>query len=360
MSMKQNLSASKQYCTLLSAQIDNQIDNVALAAFSAQITTDDKFIQLLPAGYFRSNDGRPKDLEHWYIDSNIARKLIDDINQRGKRFIVDYEHNTLLTKETGNPAPLAGTCYEFEWREGLGLFAKVKWTDRAKQMIANGEYLYISPVFYFNKLGHVTELRMAAITNDPGLSGMDEIALAANVSKTQKEEPKVNEMLLALLSALGLPESASQDEALAAINSLQERANAAADLEAQVATLSARNNVDPSKYVSLEAFDQLKEQLVVLRTEKFNDDLEQVVEAALSSGHLLPAQKDWAMDYGKKDLDGLKGYLKETPALVSLTSRQTEQVELDDKTQVALSAEEIEVCNAMGVRPEDYAKSLQS
>ena len=66
-----------------------------------------------------------------------------------------------------------------EWREGQGVFALVDWTKRAQDHIAAEEYLYISPVFTYDKQGRPQDILHAALTNDPALDNMDAVRVAA-------------------------------------------------------------------------------------------------------------------------------------------------------------------------------------
>src|SRR5690606_17995947 len=80
-------------------------------------------IQLLPAGAFRARDGRPEKIPHWFIDGDIAAAVIARAASRKTPLVIDYEHQTLLTEQNGQPAPAAGWFREMEWRDGAGLFA---------------------------------------------------------------------------------------------------------------------------------------------------------------------------------------------------------------------------------------------
>ncbi|SQD00438.1 putative phage protease [Escherichia coli] len=60
-----------------------------------------------------------------------------------------------------------------QWREGEGLFIHPRWTAAAQQRIDDGEFGYLSAVFpYDTATGAVLQIRLAALTNDPGATGM--------------------------------------------------------------------------------------------------------------------------------------------------------------------------------------------
>lgn len=153
----------------------------ALAACTASpLAGAEKTIRLIPAGLFRTTDGRPAGLPGWTLTASNAAAIIKAAASRADDFLIDYEHQTLHASKSGQPAPAAGWFKRLEWREGQGLFAvDVRWTARASAMIITREYRYISPVFGFDaKTGEVQNLRAAAITNDPALDGLTDIAAA--------------------------------------------------------------------------------------------------------------------------------------------------------------------------------------
>jgi len=147
--------------------------SIAKAALSYAVGNSNK-IQLLPAHNFRAKDGRPTNTKHWVINSEVAAKLINQISRQQDKLLIDYEHQTLYTRENGKQSPAAGWIESLEWIEGLGLFGVgVEWTDRAKQHIKNNEYRYISPVFSYDKItGKITSILHAALVNTPAIDGM--------------------------------------------------------------------------------------------------------------------------------------------------------------------------------------------
>ncbi len=136
--------------------------------------------RLLPAGHFRASDGRPKDVSGWFLDGTIAAKLIREATTQIIDFVIDYEHQTLQAAQNGKPAPAAGWFHTLEWRDGDGLYVTdARWTDTAAKMLTAQEYRYISPVFqYESKTGNVEKVISAALTNNPALDGLTDLAAA--------------------------------------------------------------------------------------------------------------------------------------------------------------------------------------
>lgn len=130
--------------------------------------------QLLPAGEFSARDGRPGPGKRWRLNDAQGERLAAQVNTiaHATPLVIDYEHQTLNSRENGRAAPAAGWIRSVQWRRGEGLFASVEWTATAKTLISAGEYRYISPVIIFDEDGTVTDLRMAGLVNHPALIGL--------------------------------------------------------------------------------------------------------------------------------------------------------------------------------------------
>ena len=70
-------------------------------------------IQLFPAGAFAARDGRPGNLKgvsakEWHLTPEDAEALLARWRQRATPVVIDYEHQTHLSRQNGQPAPAAG------------------------------------------------------------------------------------------------------------------------------------------------------------------------------------------------------------------------------------------------------------
>lgn len=312
-------------------------------------------IQLFPAGTFAARDGRPGNLRgvnatSWRLTAQDAEAVIAHWQRTATPLVVDYEHQTQLAAQNGQPAPAAGWITSLEWEEGRGLFAGVDWTDKARTHIRAGEYRYISPVFAFDRQsGAVLRLICAALTNHPALDGMD----AASATFTYEEPP-----MKQILAALGLPETADEAAALAALTTLrQERDSAKAQAEAAP---------DPQKFVAMATFSavqkeaaQLRDELTKLKNEAQAAALKDDIEAALKDGRLTAATKGWAESLAKTAPDALKAFLATQPPVQALTGTQTGgRTPAGDKPgTAALTDEEQYVCDQLGMTAEEYRKA---
>ena len=169
--------------------------------------------QLLPAGEFAARDGRPGPGKTWKLDDAAGTALAATLNAIAQRtpISIDYEHQTMLARSNGQPAPAAGWITAVDWRAGEGLFAQVNWTERARGHINANEYRYISPVIVYDAAGHVVGLHNAALVSVPAIVGMEPVvaALAALIEHPPAtKDPVMDRKLLA--AALGLAVTSGQ------------------------------------------------------------------------------------------------------------------------------------------------------
>lgn len=321
-----------------------------LASLVAQIAPGEKTFRLLPSGRFRSSDGsgRPKDAPAWHIDADASAPIIARCAARQSRPVIDYEHQTLLSAQNGQPAPASGWISALEWRDD-GLYVTVDWTDKAAAMIAAGEYRYISPVFSYDTTGRVTDIKHAGLTNNPGLDGLTDLAaLSAFFNLNEKDETMGMKQLLA---ALGLGENASEEAALAALAALS------AAHETRLAALSAATP-DPAQFVPMTQYTDMQSQLAALSAQIETGERETLMTAALADGRVLPAQKDY---WVAQPVAALKAYLAVAQPIAALSGMQTDGKKIPDGDGVAaLSADQAKLCEQMNITPEAFLATLKA
>lgn len=317
-------------------------------------------MQLTPASDFTPSDGRQMDVPAWRINAEIAQRVIARFNP-AQPLVVDYEHQTLHAEANGQPAPAAGWIHALRWIEGRGLFGEVELTARARQLVAEREYLYFSPVFeYDRQSGEVKRLFMGAITNNPALHGMQAVDLTAAASArfTSTVTPQENDVTLLekLLQALGLPAGSDEEAVLAAVAELVKPAKDGAGDGAAGATAAATAAVpDPSQYVPVAAVQQLQASVAALTASAREREVNDLVGPALADGRLLPALEAWARELGRKDVAALSAYLAKAQPIAALTGAQTGGQPPAAKDANGLSADERAVAAACGLTPEQFA-----
>lgn len=305
--------------------------------------TESGGFQILPAGQFRSSDGRPSPAPYWQVKDPVA--LLAKLLTRKNDLLVDYEHATL--KKDGSPNPAAGWIKpsDIEWTED-GLFAKaVAWTARAKSYIADCEIRYTSPVFSFDKVtGEVLDLLHIALTNDPALDGMQGVIAAASRAYGADNIMPNPE----LLKSLGLPPEADDAAVLKAVEALK---SSVGDQTAQADCAKKNHDLLLASISEVNAsVAKNQEQLAALV--KQNEVSERQVLIAANSHKFTASLKAWAENI---EIAVLKKFLESAPDVVP-ASLQTDKTPPPDTAVPELSKEEIAFCSRMGLTKDEYLK----
>ena len=319
------------------------------------------------------------DVPAWRINAAIATRVIAEHNPTQPP-VIDYEHQTLHKEANGQPAPAAGWIHGLRWLDGKGLYAEAELTQRARELVAAGEYRYFSPVFeYAKSTGDVVRVLMGALTNHPAIHGMDAINLMAAATARFGANPHPNPpettvtLLEKLLAAIGLPANTTEDAAIAACTSIKAQADAARDALKLDGTATAETvtaactslraaagaTPDPAKYVPINVVQELQTNVAALTADVNKRQLDDLIAPALADGRLLPAQEDWARDLGKTNVAALTNYLKTAQPIAALTATQTggkSPAAGETKDAHGLTKDELAVAAACGMTPEAYAK----
>lgn len=318
-------------------------------------------IQLLPYGKFRATDGRPTDVEAWYVTDTNGADVVALANNQRNPLPIDYEHQIIHSLKNGKEAPSAGWM-EYFYFTPQGIFADVRWTDKAADYIKNGEYRYISAVFAYDTDGYVRKIFHAALTNTPALDGMEEAMVAASVNLLQEDNPMDKKLLAALCALFALKADASEADITEKVTALSAaKGDSSVDVldvyaklaekEQSVAALSTQvGNPDPAKFVPVEQVAALQADFNALKTSVEADKKAALITAALSQGKLAPALKDWAQSLS---VEALSAYLEKAPAMAALSGEPQAKGDPEQKV-VALSAAESAAAKALGLSEKDY------
>ncbi|MFZ5826511.1 MAG: phage protease [Bacillota bacterium] len=284
-----------------------------------------EWVPLLPDGWVNSAKGR------FLADAEARRLILANWQRRGLDLVFDYEHQTI----TGQQAPASGWIKDLADRGTDGLWARVEWTDRAREYLANKEYRYQSPVILVRKSdSRVVYLHSAALTNVPAIDGLEPLVANLNLAQLNlKEGTVVDEWLNRLLYTLNLPADSTWEKVLEVIQNLRQRAQ---DAETTVSANKAlasmlqlpetagpeqiRGKVlslmNPAGMVSVAEYNQVKTELETLRSEVTQQKATGLVEKALSDGKIAPAQKEWATAYALSDPTGFASFVELAPKVV--------------------------------------------
>lgn len=331
------------------------------------------WVQLLPAGpEVVGVDGR-----HWLFDQAAMNSALSAFPRRGRPLVIDWEHASELRAPKGEEAPAAAWMHELEAREGE-LWARVEWTPRAAEQVENREYRYLSPVFAFQKsTGRILEIVSAGLTNSPNLR-LQALNHEANYHSNQEDDMP----LKPIAKALGLDDGATADQIITATNSLKAKAEAAAavpvalcralgladtatpDSVIQTVNTMKTQSLDLTRFVPRVDYDQAVAKAANAETKlkdheaaKAETEISSLVDQAVKDGKVSPASKDYYLAACRQQggVDEFKKFLTSAPVIA--TAREAQR-EVGADGAAKLTDQELAMCKALDVKPEDYAKTL--
>jgi phage I-like protein len=74
--------------------------------------------------------------------------------------------------------------------------------------------------------------------------------------------------------------------------------------------------------------DDVVKELNTLKAGLIQRDADGAVETAMKEGKITPAQRDWALDYAKRDLEGFRVFVSKAPVVVIEGKVVTEHKEI--------------------------------
>lgn len=320
-------------------------------------------IAVLPLGHVTSSKGEFEVTE----ESLTAMKAL--VKKKGVDLVVDYEHQTLA----GTQAPAAGWVKELFLRDGH-ICARVEWTPKAKEYLANKEYRYLSPVVSVRESDDLAVgLHSLALTNTPAIEHMKALVNSDN----HIEGGTTMELLKQLAALLGLPEDADEATVLGTLKSVLEESKALKEKAEGAAGTGTEETVIANKAVcellNLKAgapvasvitkIQALKagagdgnvlEELKALKAQMADRNADDAVMVALKAGKITYAQKEWAKSYALSDPKGFDAFVAAAPRVVPAGEIQYEegQKALKDQPDEATLA----VCKQLGITQEDLGK----
>ena len=286
-------------------------------------------IRVLPKGHVSSTKG---DFE---VDDRDIAGIIRQFKARRLDLVIDYEHQTLSDVQ----APAAGWIKDLYPGEDA-LMARVEWTQKGREYIANKEYRYLSPVVLVKKADqHAAVFHSAALTNTPAITGMFAIINSDALSIEEEEEPRME--LSALIELLGLEEGTAEEDVLKRIKELTQQAaeegqggqegkegpaKEGTQLVANKTVLDllglpedARTEDVTARIMAFKDGDSaLQRRVAELEKQAASQKAEELVGLAMKDGKLSPAQKEWAVAYALSDPKGFAKFVEKAPVVVPM------------------------------------------
>lgn len=342
-------------------------------------------IMLMPPGRVET---RPNDSRKAWSNPD-AEAVVAASQQMRSDLPIDYDHQTQFAQTNGQPAPAAGWIRKLFARAGA-VWGEVEWTERGRQAVETREYRFISPTFLFEKASRKVKLITGAgLTNNPALF-MEALASAQegdpdmDLEKLRKalglsNDATVEQILAAATAAaaaqtaivtvaktLGLEDGATADQvteaATAATAGMTEIAKAAglegaakpgAIATAVAAARAGGSDPDPTRFVPRAEFERVSGRVTELETAGVEEKATAAVDTAIRAGKFPPTTREHYLKHARRDLQDFEALAAATPAMLETGAL------MDDRRPPAdpdaeLTKDELTVCRAMGIKPEDY------
>jgi hypothetical protein len=183
--------------------------------------------------------------------------------------LVDYDH---FSHHKDKASGAAGWADKLE-QHGEGLWAHVRFSESGERAVRGGEYRLISPVLTgFEEVEgdrkRPSRLYRLALTNDPEIKGMAPVSNRAMPHKPKETDMDYKSELITLL---GLPEGASDDDITAARTKLADEAQAFNRAQAEAEAERKRK----SEHQDEDQIEALNRRVAELETELVERDVAQ-------------------------------------------------------------------------------------
>ena len=320
-----------------------------------------EWIRLLPLGQVELSDSR----EPFEVDGASLAAMVAAFRSRGVDLVIDYEHQSLQ----GERAPAAGWIKDLEARPD-GLWARVEWTRQAREYLLSKEYRYFSPVLRLDPVTRrPTALMHLGLTNVPAIKRLPPLVAkwGGGTADAAAQEPgpegqapaspgeergRTMEKIKALL---GLDPKAEEGTVAARI--LEVWGDLAAGLGLpRDASVSQLGGALAAWQAGEARLKENTEELAALKARLAAEAADRTVAEALAAGKISPAQKEWALEYFRQAPDGFATYVARAPKLVPVGELLSLLGE-DRGAETALLPEELAICRALNLAPEDYLKA---
>lgn len=127
------------------------------------------------------------------IEQNFSEEALKKIAENQKEeILVDTDH---LSETFNGDTSAKGWLSDLEFKEGKGLFGKIKWTDIGKKLIENRVFRWLSPSWILNAdTKEPLEMTSCALTNKPSQLGRIEPIINSSPIAIEFTDIKENDM----------------------------------------------------------------------------------------------------------------------------------------------------------------------
>ena len=141
-------------------------------------------VHIAPIGEFKGSNslGNP-------VQEKITKESLENLAEKlnkGDEILADIDHQS-CKPGVERDTRAAGWFYKFVVDPVKGLFAKLKPTNKGKELIQSREYRYFSPTFILDENGSPVDLHSVSLTNLPAFKG--------HIKPILNSEPNIKESI---------------------------------------------------------------------------------------------------------------------------------------------------------------------
>lgn len=274
---------------------------------------------------------------------------------------IDQDHATSRAAPRGEPAPARGWITAMEARPN-GVWAQVDWTDVGRDLVATRAYRKISPVIRVIKsTGEVTGIREVSLVNNPNLRGL----VALNSEETGMG------LLEKLVDILGLTDGADEAAVLAAVRAKLQAPEAQSQLDQVAGAIGLEAGTSLQTIVTAcqavrAAGDEgnseiaaLQSRLADLEASGKRRAAEEFVDQSIREGYAIPqGKREIYVDLHVQSPESARAIVGSLPKIGPSATSAVPPERATSPSPGGLSADQRQVCEQMGIDPEEYAKTL--
>ena len=139
-------------------------------------------VNVSPVGIFYGSDAEGNAIPENLTEESL-QKLADQLNSSNQQILVDADHASCRTGIERDTSA-CGWLEKFFVKPLKGLWAKLKLTNKGRDLVENKVYRFLSPVFKLDDNGEPIQLNSVAMTNCPALA--PDIAPIINAKPNQE------------------------------------------------------------------------------------------------------------------------------------------------------------------------------
>jgi phage I-like protein len=339
------------------AEAEQDVERVAFGHIdlASMVGADKKApneFRIFPAGVYKTTKG------DYLFDEKASQRVMAKVAEWGNDYCVDYDHMMLAFLDANSPTNKESAAwYRPELRNGELWASKVEWIPEAGEKVASKKFRYISPAWRWEQdeltgAKRIVELINVGLTNLPATLHQKPL-VASRAGEPSPPSPKEKSMNWKnLLAKLGLTETASEADAMAALERLLGPSTQLANLTSkttpaeQLAVIQAWKN-DAGRVA------EMSSKLATIEQASKAKELEDLIAAGQKAGKLTEPMLAWAKT---QTPEALKAYLDVAQPVVPVTVPRQPAAGAGNGAAASLTAEEIMVAKQMNISLEDFKK----